>query len=166
MEVHEFQLHKNYYKSSAFVYRNSKYLNSVECWEIRLPLQLGCLTPRKLLYKPSKSKNISTSTSICTHGGSWVQVPPITNLKVVHSCTISISIFIVWNVKKLVRGNLISLFSVHLLIVYLRGWNWLTSIIWGKDWVLGWQWTIHIGLVDDEYCEIALHPINIHQGNL
>jgi len=79
--------------------------------EIRLPLQLHCLTSRKLLYKLSKSTNIFTNTSICTHGGSQVPTTPITHSKVVHSYTISENIYIVWNVKKLVRSNLISLFS-------------------------------------------------------
>jgi len=50
--------------------------------------------------------------SICTHGGSRVPTTPITNSKVVHSCTITINIYIDWNAKKLVRGNLISLFSI------------------------------------------------------
>jgi len=45
--------------------------------EIRLPWQLGCLTSRKLLYKPSKSTNIFLNISICIHVCSWV--PNTTN---------------------------------------------------------------------------------------
>jgi len=85
--------------------------------EIRLALQLGCLTSRKLLYKSSKSTNISTNIFICTHGGSWVPTTPIIHSKVVHSYTISENIYIVWNIKKWVRGNLISLLSISYAIV-------------------------------------------------
>jgi len=80
--------------------------------EIRMPLQFGCRTPRKLPYKPSKSINISTNTSICTHTDSRVPITLIINSKVIYSCAITINIYIVWNVEKLVKGNLISLFSV------------------------------------------------------
>jgi len=70
--------------------------------EIRLPKQLGCLTSRKLLFTPSKSKNISTNISICTHESSWVPNTTILNSKVVNSCKKIVNIYIVWNVKKLV----------------------------------------------------------------
>jgi len=43
--------------------------------------------------------------------GSLVPITKRPNLIVVHSCTIIKNIYIVSNVEKLVRGNLISLFS-------------------------------------------------------
>jgi len=84
--------------------------------EIRLPSQLGCLTPRKLLYKPLKSTKVSSNTTICTQKGSWIPTTHVVNSKVIFSCIITINIYIVWNVKKLVTGNLISLFSVQITV--------------------------------------------------
>jgi len=69
--------------------------------EIRLPQQIGWLIPRKLLYKLSKSTNISTYIFICTHGGSWVPIIKISNSKIEYFYTIVVNISIVSNVKKL-----------------------------------------------------------------
>jgi len=78
-------------------------LESILNGEIMLPLQLDCHTPRKFFYKPSKSTNIYTNTSICIHGGSWVPTTPTTNSKIVHSCIVTINVYTMWNVQKLVR---------------------------------------------------------------
>jgi len=63
------------------------FLCCVNTYILHKMVKLGCLkkldchTPRKLLYKPSKSTNASTKISTCTHGGSWVLITTISKFK-------------------------------------------------------------------------------------
>jgi len=58
-------------------------------------MKLGCLIPRTLFYKTSKSTNVFTNVSICAYGGLWVSITTIPNSKVMHPYRKAINMCIV-----------------------------------------------------------------------